>query len=688
MEKVLALITESIATKNELCSQLNSLLYDYITVIGYATEDGINQPVSAGLVVFSSQEMYDIGQHLVAPGSPTIIAKRTLNLSHLDQLFSIPNGTDVLVVNDIPENVREVIHLLNEIGLDHLTYHPYAPGDKHDKAIHFALAPGEIDLIPDEIPIKIDIGARIIDISTIIEILIRLNLLDAKTQFITARSNETIIRLNKRLHQSNIDVALTNAHLTKVLNHMNDGIMAIDNQHRITVFNEMCETIFGIRSTIALGKPFTQIIRDPLLSRFLSDTSEDQEFIGRIGGNQYVIEKLSLDKHQALIVTFKDTSKSLDMEKKLRQMMMKKGLIAKYHMPDIIGSSGLMQSTIKTAMKLAVTKHNLLIYGESGVGKEIFAHAIHNQSEQAHGPFLAINFSALSEELAESELFGYEEGSFTGAKKGGKKGLFEEANGGTIFLDEIGDSSPRIQARLLRVLQEKEIRRIGGSELIPINVRVIAATNRNLNQLCQEGKFRLDLYHRLRKLYLTIPPLREHRDDLSELISHFLQQSGERALHFSPEVMAVLNDYHWPGNIRELENLIDYLLAVCDNHMVVLSDLPEADFVLDDYEQLRTIEENTLPSIITTNDQLFSLTEEDRQILLLVGQHTLCGLGIGREVLHAQLEQQKPSLTLHHIRSRIKRLADMELVDVRPGRVGMKLTAAGLKWFHQHFTDR
>ncbi len=677
-EKILALVTESEATKNDLCGQLSSLLDGYMKVFGYATESGVESKIKADLVVFSSKQMFDIAKDIVDATSPIIIANRSLNLRNIDQLFFIPKGSQVLVVNDIFENAEEVITLLRDIGLDHLNYQAYAPGSPYTKNIKYAVTPGEVALIPKEIPHIIDLGSRIIDITTIIEILGRLNLLDEKAHFMTAKYVETIVRLNKHLHDSIGEVGLTNQHLVKVLNHVNDGMLAYNDNGTITVFNETSESIFGIRSANAIGKNLSQVIRDKTLLNFLLTQTGDEETVGRINDGEFIITRFKVEKLNSYVCTLKDTKNPLDIEKKLRQIMMKKGFIAKYRFSDIVGSSHLMKTTIETAKKLAMTDLSILIRGDSGVGKEMFSSSIHNHSMRSSGPYLAINFSALPEELAESELFGYEDGAFTGAKKGGRKGLFEEANGGTIFLDEIGDISPRIQTRLLRVLQEKEIRRVGGTEIIPINVRVIAATNRDLVKMCQQGVFREDLYHRLRKLYLKIPPLREHREDIIELIQYFLRVSGGKNLTFSQSVMDVLNNSPWNGNIRELQNLIDFFQAVSVDGTIELSDLP------DDYFDTLLPESNAdLPqqTLDISHEFAHDLPDEDFYILEVIHKFNAMGKGIGRDAIATYALSEKPYLTVNRIRNRTDFLENCGLISKGTGRSGMRLTKKGLKLF-------
>jgi len=235
-------------------------------------------------------------------------------------------------------------------------------------------------------------------------------------------------------------------------------------------------------------------------------------------------------------------------------------LEAKYTFDEIIGESEFMKLAIDQAKMAALTPATVLLRGESGTGKELFAHAIHNASERKYSQFIRVNCAAISETLLESELFGYEEGAFTGARRGGKRGLFEEASGGTIFLDEIGELSMSMQAKLLRVLQEREIVRVGATKALPINVRVIAATHVNLESAIQEGRFREDLYYRLNVVPIHIPPLRQRQVDIKPLSMHLLrkynQEYGRNVEDIGEDALQILRDYHWPGNVRELENVL------------------------------------------------------------------------------------------------------------------------------------
>ncbi len=267
------------------------------------------------------------------------------------------------------------------------------------------------------------------------------------------------------------------------------------------------------------------------------------------------------------VITFTNVTKIQELESDIRKKMHAKGLVAKYSFADILGKERSLEDAVDMAKKFSLVDSNIFIYGETGTGKELFAQSIHRESERRNQPFVAINCAALAEDLLESELFGYVDGAFTGACKGGKIGLFELAHNGTIFLDEIGDISAKLQSRLLRVIQEREIMRIGHDRVIPIDIRILSASNKNLNALVKEGKFREDLLYRLNVLKLTLPALRARRSDIQVLCEHFLEINRNRfrtsLRGFTENALRLVTEYDWPGNVRELSNFCERLAVLC-----------------------------------------------------------------------------------------------------------------------------
>ncbi|MCL6634593.1 MAG: sigma 54-interacting transcriptional regulator [Peptococcaceae bacterium] len=357
-----------------------------------------------------------------------------------------------------------------------------------------------------------------------------------------------------------------------VLELTNDGILILDENHCLSFMNPSAEKLLGMDARAILGRHVDDLRRSPVL-RPLFDSSQMSEAFKEVGRKQFWVNSMPINiknRERGQVITFQSADRIQVLEHNLRRQLFKKGLVAKHTFADIIGDSPAIRDTIARAKKFAAASATVLICGESGTGKELFAQSIHNESGRKQGPFVAINCAALPENLLESELFGYEEGAFTGAKKGGKSGLFEMAHGGTIFLDEIGEMSLPVQARLLRVLQEREIMRIGSDRVIPVDVRIIAATNNDLSAAVREGKFRSDLYHRLEVLSLEIPPLRARKGDIELLANHFIAQfSLEEKKEVQPLSMTAfkkLEEHDWPGNVRELQNVIQkYVLLIEEN---------------------------------------------------------------------------------------------------------------------------
>ena len=349
-----------------------------------------------------------------------------------------------------------------------------------------------------------------------------------------------------------------------VLDFTHDAILAIDENGRIQVLNPPAERIMGCRAADSVGQPVEAVLPNTLLPDVLESGEKQLDQIMQIHQtlcNTNRIPILVDGQRRGVVATFQDVKQLQNSEQKIRLKLHEKGLVAKYAFNDILGDSPAIRSTIQIARSYAASRASVLILGETGTGKELFAQSIHNASDRRDGPFVAINCAAVSNSLLESELFGYEAGSFTGASRGGREGVFELAHGGTLFLDEIGEIPRETQVELLRVLQEKEIRRVGGSRVIPVDVRIIAATNKDLLQETVEGRFREDLYYRLDVLDLKLPPLRERGDDVKFLGLHlFRQLPGGKDPIMQSQFLYLLEQvgpYQWYGNIRELQNFVE-----------------------------------------------------------------------------------------------------------------------------------
>ena len=450
------------------------------------------------------------------------------------------------------------------------------------------------------------------------------------------------------LNQQTIDF------LNLIFGHIPISVVLTDAIGRVLMLNDSYASVLKVKKESMIGKFVGDVIPNTRLPIVLATGKAEisQRHVygngvksivnripfftskGEIAGCLGIILFESMEELQHLA----KVNEGLNTRLSVYQNELKSIYASKYSFDDILGESANMRKAKELAKRFALSKANILITGESGTGKELWAHAIHGVSQHKDFPFVSVNCGAIPENLLESELFGYEEGAFTGAKKGGKLGKFQLANGGTLFLDEIGDMPLMMQVKILRVLQEGEVERVGGRGAEKVDVAIIAATHRNLEQMIKEGTFREDLYYRLNVLYFRLPSLREHPEDLELLISHFVTKycnSLETIKRITPEAMEILFKYAWPGNIRELSSVIERLLVSSANEKITPLDLPH-------YICLAT--KNCQKDYRHGLDQALAEVEEDMitKALHLANQNKIEAarmLGIPRSRLYRKIEQ-------------------------------------------------
>ncbi|SKB69541.1 PAS domain S-box-containing protein [Acetoanaerobium noterae] len=372
---------------------------------------------------------------------------------------------------------------------------------------------------------------------------------------------------------------------------VHEGICIIDNKGTVCIWGRGSEKLYGIKKSEIIGKKLEEFFPTALLLDVLKSKEPVENIIHSPRKNTYVnISALPLIKNGKLIgvvSTERDVSEITNLSRELEftkekldylQVEVRKMNEDKFSFGNIVGKSKIMTHTIDRAYQVASTTSSVLISGESGTGKEVFARAIH-QSSGREGAFVAINCSAIPESLFESEMFGYESGAFTGALSKGKIGKIEIANGGTLFLDEIGDMPLHMQAKLLRVLQERQLMRVGGDKSISLDVRVISATHRNLEDMVKAGTFREDLYYRLNVVNIKLPSLSDRIEDVplfvKLFIEEFCRENHMKVPDISPEILNMLMNYSWPGNIRELKNMVEHLVVFSKNNEIQIDTLPE-----------------------------------------------------------------------------------------------------------------
>ncbi|WP_432406812.1 sigma 54-interacting transcriptional regulator [Wukongibacter sp. M2B1] len=388
-------------------------------------------------------------------------------------------------------------------------------------------------------------------------------------------------KLSKKLDEDEVYIDILNT----ILDTFNEWIVVVDKDGIITMMSKAYKEFIGDPDPV--GKHVTEVIENTRMHIVVKTGIMEVGEIQQVKESRMIAMRIPLKKEGRVIgavgkTMFKDVSDLVTLSSKISKLekeieYYKNELddkrVAKYSFENLVGESQSMNNVMALAKKAAKTNSNVLVLGESGTGKELFAHAIHNASRRNLGPFVKINCAAIPAELLESELFGYEEGAFTGAKKGGKKGKFELANGGTILLDEIGDMPMSMQVKLLRVLQEKEVERLGGNVLRNIDVRIIASTNKELERLVKQNKFREDLFYRLNVMVIKLPPLRDRKEDIealaNELKGKIATKLGVYVEGISQDATDYLKSYDWPGNIRELENVIERAINLLDSDLII-----------------------------------------------------------------------------------------------------------------------
>ncbi|MEZ2657089.1 sigma-54 interaction domain-containing protein [Aneurinibacillus aneurinilyticus] len=384
--------------------------------------------------------------------------------------------------------------------------------------------------------------------------------------------------------------------LQTIIDHAYEGVLIVDPKGYILMANEMYADFLGKKLSELIGKHVTEVIENTRMHIVGQTGKPEIAQMQKINGQEMIASRIPVFNQgevAAVVGTvmfqqvddlFALSTKMENLRKELNyyKSELDKRLQAKYSFDTILGTSDELEKVKRLGQRVAKSDTTILLKGESGTGKELFAHAIHRESYRGAGPLIKVNCAAIPDTLLESELFGYKEGSFTGAKKSGKKGKFALAKGGTIFLDEISEMPLLMQVKLLRVLQEKEIEPIGADKPESVDVRIIAATNKDLLSLVEQGKFRHDLYYRLNVVMLDIPPLRERKSDTPLLIEHFLEkltkETGISVEGIEQEAMDALLSYSWPGNIRELRNVLERALYVKHDSFIAIQDLP-AEFL-------------------------------------------------------------------------------------------------------------
>ncbi len=614
-----------------------------------------------------------------------MVLKSDLDISepeNLEQLFMLPPGTDALVVTPQKKFSLQTIEMLEKYGINHINYFPYWEGCQIDAACFtFAIHTDAPEFCPVNIKKKVDIGlCNTLSPGLIIKILEFFSFDNKAKERYLERQRNNSAKVYQQLAKAHLSVWQLKSVLETITEGLDEAIISIDAAGRVTELNAAAQKISKQSRQNAIGNDVRAIFaHNPEIANIKELSSLNT--LVTLGGQQLYADYLKLEDNADAVglIRLREISSIQKKDEHIRQLMFRKnqGHFARYRFEDILCDTPVMKRLKENAEQFAKTPYTVLLTGESGTGKELFAQSIHNHSGRANNPFVAVNFAALPENLVESELFGYEEGAFTGARKTGKKGLFELAHTGTIFLDEIGDATVAVQTRLLRVLEEQVVMRVGDTKVTPVNVRVIAATNKDLKKMIAEGGFRTDLYYRLNAFQLRIPPLRERVDSIMAFIRLF-SQGGFSPKDFTPAALACIKEYAWPGNLREVRNLANYISVTSKKLPIDVDDLPEdlknqivktgaaADSFLLDYKRL----------------SVRYGEEETRNTLKIIDKNNVAG-SFGRAKMQELLSCACGyEVAMNRMRLLLEELKNLGFVDVGKTKQGTRLSDNGRVFLH------
>lgn len=580
MKKKIAIVTFEKAACDEYTIQLQKFFNNQIEITGYSIIEGINEFIPVDLIVFSDPTATNFVKEFIPKEASVIYLTRTLLRQGIEKLHQLPKGTKAMMADYTQMSSNYILSLLYEAGIRHIDFFPVHPDMKLEDIpdLDIAVTPGLMDYVPAKAKEVIDIGWTVIELSTIMEIASKLNINNDEFKEEIFSYSSRILPLSQSLVSALKSTSEIKNQWNVVLEVVDDGIIIVDNRDKIAYCNKIVGNIFNINSESLINKSIHEMLpKNDTLQKIENFESIDNMLIEIPDINKsLVITKKAIkvfSLYYGYSIIIKDTTELQRLENKVRKELADRNHTARYKFDDLIGTSSTFLECISKSKKISTLDATLLIIGESGTGKELFAQSIHNASMRKNESFVAINCAALPSNLLESELYGYEGGAFSGAKKGGKKGLFELAHLGTIFLDEIDAIPIGLQAKLLRAIQEKEVMRIGGNNIIPIDVRVIAATNADLNSLMAKEKFRKDLYYRLNVFTLQLPPLRERKEDIPLLAEDCLKKLGFSNKKIGETLMQTLMLHSWDGNVRELSNCIEYMAHMGDD-ILEIKDLP------------------------------------------------------------------------------------------------------------------
>ena len=665
---------------------LNEIFSNEVDVYLYGLRDrkAVLPNVDFDVVLAAGVHSYGKCQEMF-PKEKVLCCTRELPFpTFLDPVLRLPQGKKVLLVCETMEVARDVVLQLLRCGINHLDYVPYWPGSTQDVSdIDTALSPGMTQQVPPHVKTVIDMQRRPIAMTTILDVIKLLGLDNSYIDRYTAMNRRFVFETYQMLSEKEDQNDVLERCIGGLVGKTSEAVIVTDDD-LVTYCSGAAAAFFETPGEKLLHKKLpASVSLQP--GKTVEPGQDMARGFFRRGALRVAFSRMELPRR----LGEKGRMRIYFLEQQEEKAAARRqppnrgeGHVAEFTFADIIAESpaALAAKARAVSMAAAPVDATILILGESGAGKEMFAQSIHNASARAGGPFVAVNFGAIPESLVESELFGYEQGAFTGASRSGKKGLFELAAGGTIFLDEITTASTLIQAKLLRVLEDKRLMRVGGTKMTAVDVRVITATNGNIRQMVAQGAFREDLYHRLNAFTLYLPALRERPECLDALLRAFMADRGI-ANSLSAAVRKRMHAYHWPGNIRELKNTVDYLTLKADKGAVGVDDLP---YFLREAERETApgtaVEPDAPPREETPSTSSVFLCPVGKALLRLFRDNTTRGLRPGRRKMLAALATEGIRISAGQYLHLTAKLAEYGLLSVGKTKQGCRITETGLRF--------
>lgn len=655
---------------------------------------------NADIAIVTIAEIVNDVYRLIGEKTKIILLDFSYSEDALNQInkYTLP-GTNALISCKFLSIYKKIVLLFYEYGVTNFIW-----SFAQDKELNSSEIESDYDVVViDEFSPNIPNAEHVINLSkrkiafyTLLKILNEAKIFDKSLEKHISEYCHGYISNTSMIDSVYKDLSFSISNLHIVLNYLDSAVVILNDDHTIFEYNQKFVELFDTEPLLT-GKKIDEISKAKILLPLLNKektikneliTSDDFD-TPLVVDLEYILK--GIDKNSNYMMIIHKIGEIQNKSYSIKRQIAQRGYLTKYTFNDLVGSSTKMRDCINLALKISKIDKTTLILGESGTGKELMAQSVHASSNRNIYPFVSINCAAIPASLLESELFGYEEGAFTGSKRGGKTGLFELANKGTLFLDEVGEMTIDAQSKLLRAIETKEIMRLGSGNIIPIDVRIIAATNQSLKELVDNNKFRLDLYYRLNVFSIQLPPLRERKSDIKGLAEYFINKEMHFKRKIDEELWEFLLNYSWEGNVRELRNVIEYMVNITDNTLS-LCHLPDyLNSELTNKDTNNKLVNNNIPLIIHENDlmtKIYNLRKclpdkfnkysfEDLQLIQVIFDMINNGTAESRRKLHINLNNSNYNCSDYKLRQILQDLREANYLEFNRGPCGILITELG-----------